>query len=66
MRLDDEELAVICSALRARVAGTGKASQAYIIRLCIRLEEMAPGNPEWTLSGVVGFEKGVTPRARVS
>lgn len=56
VRLDDTELAAICAALRARVAGSGPQTQVFIKRLVTRLEECSPGNPEWRLAGVEGYE----------
>lgn len=47
MRLTDEEAGLIVSALRARMAMSGKARREKLEHLVLRLEEMSSGNPSW-------------------
>jgi hypothetical protein len=45
VRLDDESLDLIVSALYARAAAVGAKRRLKLTRLAERLAEMAPGNP---------------------
>ncbi len=49
VRLTDNDLALIVSALRARAAMTTKLRRHRVERLAERLAEMTPGNPKWVL-----------------
>jgi hypothetical protein len=49
VRLTDEDLDLICAALRARDAMAGELRRHRIERLTDRLAEMARGNPKWRL-----------------
>lgn len=49
IRLDDRELELVISALRARVAGVGADTGRECQRLADRLIERAQGNPDWIL-----------------
>jgi hypothetical protein len=49
IRLTDEELAVVVSALRARVAGLSTKRGRAVAQLATRLAECTPGNPYWIL-----------------
>jgi hypothetical protein len=58
VRLDDEELALVVGALRARIPGVGRARSEQLARLADRLDEGKRGNPRW-LFGWDGVEKSV-------
>lgn len=47
IRLDDEDIALIIAALRARRAMAHKLRQHRVDRLIIRLSEGVRGNPKW-------------------
>ena len=47
MRLDDDELALVVSALRARIAGVGAERGIQLDKLATRLSEGKRGNPAW-------------------
>lgn len=47
MRLSDDDLALIVSALRARAAMTARLRRHRIERLAERLSEGVRGNPKW-------------------
>jgi hypothetical protein len=47
VRLSDEDLALIVSALRARAAMAGSMRLHRIVRLADRLSELERGNPKW-------------------
>jgi len=49
VRLTDDDLALICAALRARAAMAGFLRRHRIERLGARLSEMRPGNPKFIL-----------------
>lgn len=49
IRLTDDDVALIVSALRARAAMTSGARRHRIARLAARLAESAPGNPKFSL-----------------
>lgn len=49
IRLTDEDILLIVSALRARAAMAGPARRHRIDRLASRLMEGRPGNPQWLL-----------------
>lgn len=49
IRLTDDDLSLIVSALRARAAMTAGARRHRIQRLAARLSEGLPGNPKFTL-----------------
>jgi hypothetical protein len=49
VRLSTEDVALIVRALRARAAMTKGIRRHRVERLAERLDEMAPGNPKWTL-----------------
>lgn len=52
VRLNDAEVVLIVSALRARAAALRGKRRHDTLRLAERLEEMAPGNPTWRLGAV--------------
>lgn len=47
IRLTDEDLALIVSALRARAAMAGAIRRHRIDRLAVRIEQGLRGNPKW-------------------
>jgi hypothetical protein len=49
VRLEDEDLALIVAALKARRAMSTGLREHRIDRLIARLAEMTPGNPKWLL-----------------
>lgn len=49
IRLSDEDIGLIVSALRARLAMAGPMRAHRIERLADRLAEGRPGNPKWRL-----------------
>jgi hypothetical protein len=49
IRLTDEDLALICAALRARAAMTRGMRRHRIERLAERLADLEPGNPKWRI-----------------
>lgn len=49
IRLSDDDLALIVSALRARAAMTRGLRRHRTQRLAARLNEIAPGNPRFSL-----------------
>lgn len=49
VRLNDEDIALIVAALRARAAMAGPMRAHRIGRLADRLGEMGPGNPKWRI-----------------
>jgi len=49
VRLTDDDLALICSALRARAAMTSGARRHRIARLAGRLADLERGNPKWRI-----------------
>jgi hypothetical protein len=49
VRLTDDDLDLIVSALKARVAMAGPERAARIGRLVHRLTERVPGNPDFTI-----------------
>jgi len=49
VRLNDREVLLIVSALKARESGVSDATALEIRRLAERLTEMVPGNPRWIL-----------------
>jgi hypothetical protein len=51
VRLDDEELQLVVSSLRARAAGLGFQRKLHVLRLADRLDIGQPGNPNWHLYG---------------
>jgi len=49
VRLNDRELELVITALRARIAGVGADMGRECQRLAERLNEGAQGNPDWIL-----------------
>lgn len=49
MRLTDQEIGLIISALQARCSGVSAKRRETLERLLQRLAEMNPGNPYWRL-----------------
>lgn len=49
VRLDEEDVQLILSALAARRAMTEGLRRHRVDRLLVRLREMLPGNPQWRL-----------------
>lgn len=49
IRLSGPDLDIIVSALRARLAMARGDRRERMLRLIARLEDVAPGNPEWRL-----------------
>jgi hypothetical protein len=47
VRLTDDELSLVVSALRARLAMMRGARRQWASRLIERLDEGVPGNPSW-------------------
>lgn len=50
VRLSDDDIALIVSALRARAAMAGELRRHRIERLAARLAEGGRGNPKWRLN----------------
>lgn len=49
VRLNDEDIALVVAALRARAAMAGPMRRHRIDRLADRLSDLAPGNPKWRI-----------------
>lgn len=49
IRLSDDDIILICAALRARAAMAGPMRRHRIERLAARLDQGLPGNPKWRL-----------------
>jgi len=47
IRLTDDELGIVVSSLRARLAMSGAVRGVAIRKLIDRLSECTPGNPNW-------------------
>lgn len=62
IRLDDEALELIVSALYARAAAVGKKRRLKITRLAERLAECAPGNPRLRFDWSDQLEHGYVPQ----
>jgi hypothetical protein len=52
IRLTDEDVTLITSALAGRWAGSGEHRKRHIERLIARLSDGGSGNPEWRLGPV--------------
>lgn len=64
VRLDDHELALVVSALKARAAGLhSEDNRRAVKRLAERLEECSPGNP-WMILGWLECYPGAELPAR--